>query len=64
MERNVSDYRFVVCYRGTMYIAMTLTVTNLITIRKSGLYDRTWVAGNLLSATPTCYRHILQVLVL
>ncbi|XP_065888001.1 ABC transporter G family member 20-like isoform X2 [Dysidea avara] len=30
---------------GTMYVGMTLTVTNLITIRKSGLYDRTWVAG-------------------
>ncbi|XP_065887972.1 ABC transporter G family member 23-like isoform X2 [Dysidea avara] len=30
---------------GTMYVAITLTATNLIAIRKSGLYDRTWVAG-------------------
>ena len=36
---------FIGVTRMTLAVAVALTSTNLILDRKSGLYDRTWVAG-------------------
>ena len=52
---------FIVMTRMTLAVAIALTSTNLILDRKSGLYDRTWVAGKcilLLSSLSTCCVHL------